>query len=63
MSNAVTESDLYAIGMESETADKLMPQLCAALGIDYPPQIERHENRQDIPDPFKTNFMGIPATL
>lgn len=38
----ITESDMYAIGMESETAYRLMQELCEALGVPYPP-----EHRQD----------------
>jgi hypothetical protein len=34
----MTESDLFAIGMESDTAYRLMPELCALLGIHYPPE-------------------------
>ena len=35
---AITEADLYAMGMESDTAYRLMPQLCALAGIAYPPK-------------------------
>ena len=54
MSNALTESDLYAMAMESETADKLMPLLCAALGIEYPPSIthEANDKREQMADPL-----------
>ena len=38
MSEMITESDLYAMAMESDTAHKLMEQLCAQLGMHYPPQ-------------------------
>lgn len=38
----ITESDLFAMGMESETAHKLMPALCERMGFTYPP-----EHRQD----------------
>ncbi len=34
----ITASDLYAIGMESDTAYRLMEQLCTQLGMPYPPQ-------------------------
>lgn len=36
----ITASDLYAIGMESDTAYRLMPELCALLGVPFPPQPE-----------------------
>ena len=36
---AITSSDLYVIGMESATAQLLMPELCALLGIEYPPTL------------------------
>jgi len=38
----ITESDLFAMGQESETADNLMRELCERLGFAYPP-----EHRQD----------------
>ena len=34
----ITEDDLYAIGMESQTAWHMMPELCAALGLPFPPR-------------------------
>ena len=37
----ITASDLYAIGMESDTAYRLMPELCEQLGIAFPPQINQ----------------------
>ena len=51
----ITSADLYCMGMESEAAYRLMPQFCAALGIDYPPQLSRRElseAAQAFPDPF-----------
>jgi len=33
----MTPADLYAIGMESETAQRLMRELCALLYTNYPP--------------------------
>ena len=51
----ITSADLYCLGMESETAYRLMPQLCAALGVDYPPQLSRRElseAAQAFGDPF-----------
>jgi hypothetical protein len=49
----ITETDLYAMEMESPTAWQKMPELCAALGVKFPP-----ENREPLPDrnvadPFK----------
>jgi hypothetical protein len=46
---------LYAIGMESPTAWQLMPQLCDALGIEYPPQHIQptNEQRELMQDPFE----------
>jgi hypothetical protein len=34
----ITQSDLYAIAMESDTAYLLMEQLCKELGQPFPPQ-------------------------
>lgn len=34
----ITETDLYAMGMESPTAWEKMEELCKALNIPYPPQ-------------------------
>ena len=33
----ITTSDLYAMGMESNTAYRLMPELCKLLGMPFPP--------------------------
>ena len=40
--------------MESETAYRLMPQLCAALGMPFPPRLTPTDTavRDAIPDPF-----------
>ena len=35
--NELTPAMLYAMAMESYTADQLMPRLCEALGTSYPP--------------------------
>ena len=54
--NLVTSEDLYCMGMESETAYRLMPYLCAALGIAFPPQLSRRElseAAEAFPDPFQ----------
>lgn len=49
----ITESDLYAIGMESETADHLMRELCERLGFDYPPEHRQdNANREAMADPL-----------
>ncbi len=51
----IESSDLYAIGMESPTAWQLMPQLCEALGIEYPPKCVQPitEQRELMQDPFE----------
>lgn len=36
----MTPSDLYAMGMESSLAYKLMEQLCKALNTPYPPKAD-----------------------
>jgi hypothetical protein len=36
----LTESDLHAMAMESETAYQHMQELCAVLGFNFPPQLE-----------------------
>jgi len=43
----ITESDLYAIGMESETAYHLMQALCEALGVKYPPELQQDNAQRD----------------
>ena len=35
---AALEADLYAIGMDSERAYRLMPLICKAMGVAYPPK-------------------------
>jgi hypothetical protein len=49
----MTESDLHAMGMESRTAWELMPELCKALNLPYPPKPATPTNRDAMPDPFK----------
>lgn len=39
--STLTESDLYAMGMESPTAWHKMKELCALAGVPYPPEFER----------------------
>ncbi len=53
--NPMTEADLYCIGMESDTAYRLMPQLCAMFGCHYPPRLEKHDTakRVALADPLK----------
>ena len=34
----VNQSDLFAIGMESDTAYRLMQEICELLDIQYPPE-------------------------
>ena len=43
----ITESDLYAMGMESETADHLMRELCERLGMPYPPELRQDTAKRD----------------
>jgi len=52
--NTITESDLFAMGQESETADHLMRELCERLGFAYPP--EHHQ------DTAKREAMADPLT-
>ncbi len=47
----ITETDLYAMGMESPTAWRLMESLCKALGIPFPPQPPAKQPK-DIQDPL-----------
>ena len=49
----ITESDLFAMGQESETADHLMRELCERLGFTYPPE-HRQDNakRESMADPL-----------
>lgn len=50
----ITEEDLYAMSMESETADRLMRELCERLGFQYPPQYQPATvKREALPDPLK----------
>ncbi len=58
----MTESDLYCIGMESETAYLLMPELCARLGYPFPPRLTPPDTakRDALPDPFQK---GEPAPV
>lgn len=59
----ITSNDLYCIGMESQTAYRLMRALCLALNLDYPPQqmidATWQEKRDAMEDPFSTE--GAPA--
>ena len=52
----MTESDLYAMAMESDTAYRLMPEICARLGMPFPPRLTPRDNskRDALPDPFTT---------
>jgi hypothetical protein len=36
----MTPSDLYSMAMESDTAYRLMEQLCKLLGVAFPPQMD-----------------------
>jgi len=51
----ITETDLYAMGMESPTAWQKMPELCEALGVKFPPENQQPLPKGDTPDPFKEN--------
>jgi len=52
----VTPADLYAMAMESPTADEHMGAICAALGTPYPPQADDHTEIQPV-----LVFKGTPA--
>lgn len=54
---AITEHDLYAIGMESPTAWAHMSELCRALNLPYPPQPENRQPNEGLSDPI----MGYPG--
>ena len=45
--STITESDLFAMGQESETADHLMRELCERLGFTYPPEIRQDTAKRD----------------
>ncbi len=53
---AITSDDLYCMGMESDVAYRLMPQLCAALGVAFPPELsdarQQQARRDALPDPL-----------
>jgi hypothetical protein len=49
----ITETDLYALGMESPTAWHLMPELCEKLGIAFPPENREPPRLREMADPFK----------
>lgn len=51
----ITESDLYSMTMESETAYKHAQELCKALGYPFPPKLEPRTAKREIPDPFTRN--------
>lgn len=55
----ITESSLYCMAMESDTAYRLMPQLCELLGYPFPPRLEQpvSEKRETTPDPFLTVYL------
>ena len=55
----LTESDLFAMAMESETAHKHMEYLCAVLGFNFPPQLEPRAP-STMADPFQK---GEPAPV
>ena len=47
----ITESDLYAMGMESPAAWQKMQELCALAGVPYPPEFGRGK-----PTPVTSSF-------
>ena len=51
---SITPSDLYAMAMESDTAGDFMSDICLALGIPYPPNVDDY-TEIEIKPPF--NFM------
>ena len=53
----ITEQDLFAMSMESETAYKLMRELCETLGFQYPPSNmpQVNEKRERMADPLTTH--------
>lgn len=52
----ITSAELYAMGMESPTAYLRMPELCEALGIDYPPTQTNKVNHD-----YRTNRARVVA--
>lgn len=59
----ITESDLYAICMESDTAYKNMLDLCIQLGITYPPELKQEKKQSTVPDPFTRNSNEKHGTM
>lgn len=63
----ITAADLYCMAMESDTAYRLMPQLCQQLGVPIErvkkPDDEAQRIQRDLmPDPFSMG-MSAPMTL
>lgn len=50
----ITEDLLYCMAMESDTAHKHMRELCAALGMPFPPRLTPPDTavRDAMADPF-----------
>jgi hypothetical protein len=48
---AMTENDLYAMGMESPTAWAKMEELCKAFNITYPPKQVDEPKKKAISEP------------
>lgn len=48
----MTESDLYCMAMESQTAYRHMEELCHRLGYEFPPRLEYPAVREALADPF-----------
>ena len=61
----ITPADLYCMAMESDTAYRLMPQLCQQLGVSMEsvkkPDDEAQRIKRDLmPDPFKGELQAQP---
>ena len=56
MKDRMTPSDLYAMCMESDTADEHMGAICAALGTPYPPSVDDYTELLPV-----FTFKGTPA--
>lgn len=48
----MTESDLYCMAMESQTAYRHMEELCQRLGYPFPPRLDPPAPREALADPF-----------
>ena len=57
----MTESDLYCMAMESETAYRHMEEICKRLGYQFPPRLEQKARHCALPDTFLEK--GTPAPV